>query len=53
MKVDFAKMYKSEFRNWRRHPDFRGNFRYLWQKTRNEQKKYYAGMAPEAKLENH
>ena len=51
--MEMGKMYKEEWRDWRRHPDFKGNNRYLWQKMRNEQKKFYSGMTPEAKLANH
>ncbi len=52
-KMDFVKMYKWEFRLWRRHPDYRGNNRYKWQKQRNEQKKYYGGMTPDMRMANH
>ncbi len=51
--MEFHKLYKEEWRMWRRTPDFRGNNRWKWQLMRNEQKKYYAGMTPEAKLANH
>ena len=51
--VDLLRMYKFEFRMWRRTPDFRGNNRYKWQIMRNEQKKYYGGMDPEMRMANH